>query len=230
MAKRRKRKVCRKQNRFILLLSATLFISVLFFILYETKIRPVICEVAVAQAQSVAVTTLNDELNRIIATESIGYDDLVVLQKDAQNRISAITTDMAKVSRLKSKIAVYVQEKMREVDRMTMRIPLGTLVSNGLFSGYGPRIPIRLTSVGRAIVDIEDSFIEAGINQTRHEIHLLVTAKISVLMPGGATITEIHTKIPIAQSVIVGEVPQSVTNVTGLDDDPQDTILNFMDE
>ncbi len=229
MAKIRKRKPCRKQTRFMLLLSATLFISVLFFILYETKIRPVISQVAAAQAQSVAVSTLNDELNRIIAMEGMGYSDFAVLQKDAQNRISAVTTDMAKVSRIKSKIAVYVQEKMREVDKMTMRIPLGTLVSNGLFSGYGPKIPIRLTSVGRAVVDIEDSFIEAGINQTRHEIHLLVTAKISVLMPGGGTVTEIHTKIPIAQSVIVGEVPESVTSVIGVDGEPQDTVLNLLD-
>ena len=229
MHKRKRRRKWSKQKRLTALLFIVFLVSTLFFILYETKIRPIISQVATAQAQSVAVSTLNDELNRIIVEEGMEYGDFAIFEKDAQNRVSAVTTDMARISRFKAKIAVYVQEKMRSVDKMTMRIPLGTLLSDGLLSGYGPKIPIRLTSIGRAVVDIEDSFIEAGINQTRHEIHLLVTAKVSVLMPGGSALAEIHTKIPIAQAVIVGEVPDSVTSVSGVNGETQDDVLNLLD-
>ncbi len=185
-------------------------------------------QVAVARAQSVAVSTINDEVNRIIVSESVKYGDLAILQKDAEERITAVLANVEKISRLKAEIAVGVQEEMERIDEMVMNIPLGTLLSDGLFTGYGPRVPIKLSSVGRAVVDIADSFHEAGINQTRHEIHLTVTAKISVLIPGGAKEAEIHTTIPVAQAVIVGEVPQSFTHVTGVNGTPQDNVLNML--
>ncbi len=217
-----------RRRRFFLFLLFVLFTFATFVVVFETRIRPVISQVAMAQAQSVAVSAINDEVNRIIASESIQYGDLANLQMDQHSRISAVTADIVEINRLKSEFARCIQEKMRTIDKMTIRIPLGTLVSNGILTGYGPRIPIRLTSIGRAIVDIEDSFLEAGINQTRHEIHLSVTAKMSVLMPGGSTVAEIQTAIPIAQSVIVGEVPDSVTNVSGVNGEPQDNVLNML--
>jgi len=222
---RKKRYKKRKFIPFLLFLITCLAIIIVF----ETRIRPVISQVAVAQAQSVAVSAINEEVNRIIASESIQYGDLANLQMDRNNRISAVTTDIVEINRLKSAFSRSIQDRMWSIDRMTIRIPLGTLLSNSIFTGYGPKIPVRLTSVGRATVEIEDSFLEAGINQTRHEIHLSVTAKMSVLMPGGSAVAEINTAIPIAQSVIVGEVPESVTNVSGVTSEPQDTVLNMLD-
>ncbi len=225
----RKTRYRRRRVGFFLFLLLVLFTCVTFFVVFETRIRPVINQVASAQAQSVAASAINDEVNRIIVSESIQYGDLANLQMDAQSRISAVTADIVEINRLKAAFAQGIQQKMRSIDKMTMRIPLGTLLSNGIFTGYGPRVPVRLTSIGRAVVDIEDSFHEAGINQTRHEIHLSVTAKMSVLMPGSSTVAEVHTSIPIAQSVIVGEVPDNFTSITGVNGEPQDNALNLLD-
>ncbi len=217
----------RKRKGFVLI--AFLFLLGIFvFFLYEIRIRPIIVRVASARAQSVATSTINNEINRIIDSEGVNYGELTIFERDAQNRISAVCANAAEINRLKASIALGVQEKMRKIDEMVLKIPLGTLLSDGFLTGYGPKIPVRLTSVGRAEVDIEDSFHEAGINQTRHEIHLSVTARISVLIPGRAGEAEIHTTIPVAQAVIVGEVPQSFTNVTGVNGTPQDNVLNML--
>lgn len=226
--RRHRKRWGRKRRRFFVFLLFVLCTFVTFTIIFETRIRPVISQVAMAQAQSVAVSAINEEVNRIIASERLQYGDLAILQMDQNSRISAVTADIVEINRLKSEFARCIQAKMRTIDKMITRIPLGTLISNGILTGYGPRVPIRLTSIGRAAVDIEDSFLEAGINQTRHEIHLSVTAKMSVLMPGGSTVAEIQTEIPIAQSVIVGEVPDSVTNVSGVNGEPQDNVLNML--
>ena len=226
--RRHRKRWGRKRRRFFVFLLFVLCIFLTFTIIFETRIRPVISQVAMAQAQSVAVSAINEEVNRIIASERLQYGDLAILQMDQNSRISAVTADIVEINRLKSEFARCIQAKMRTIDKMIIRIPLGTLISNGILTGYGPRVPVRLTSIGRAVVDIEDSFLEAGINQTRHEIHLSVTAKMSVLMPGGSTVAEIQTEIPIAQSVIVGEVPDSVTNVSGVNGEPQDNVLNML--
>ncbi len=226
--RRHRKRWGRKRRRFFVFLLFVLCTFVTFTIIFETRIRPVISQVAMAQAQSVAVSAINEEVNRIIASERLQYGDLAILQMDQNSRISAVTADIVEINRLKSEFARCIQAKMRTIDKMIIRIPLGTLISNGILTGYGPRVPVRLTSIGRAVVDIEDSFLEAGINQTRHEIHLSITAKMSVLMPGGSTVAEIQTEIPIAQSVIVGEVPDSVTNVSGVNGEPQDNVLNML--
>lgn len=218
----------RRKRTGLILISVLLMFGISVFMLYETRIRPIIVRVASARAQSVATSTINDAINRIIESEGVNYAHLTIFERDAQNRISAVCANAAEINRLKAAIALGVQEKMRKIDEMVLKIPLGTLLSDGFLTGYGPRIPVRLTSIGRAEVDIEDSFHEAGINQTRHEIHLSVTAKISVLIPGGAGETEIHTAIPVAQAVIVGEVPQSFTSVTGVNGEPQDNVLNML--
>lgn len=227
MYKHKKRYKRRKRAAFMLTVFI-LAISLSVFVLYEARIRPIIVRVGSARAQSVATSTINDEINRIIVTEGVNYSNLTILERDAQNRISAVCANAAEINRLKAAVALGVQEKMRKIDEMVLKIPLGTLLSDGFLTGYGPRVPVRLTSIGRAEVDIEDSFHEAGINQTRHEIHLSVKAKISVLIPGRAGEAEIHTTIPVAQAVIVGEVPQSFTSVTGANGEPQDNVLNML--
>ncbi len=218
-----------RKRRFLVFLLMIQIVFILFFLLFATKIRPVISQVTSARAQSFAVCVINDEVNRILEFEDIEYDDLSNLQLDLNNRVSAVTTDIVEINKLKAMVARCIQEKMNDVDKMVIRIPLGTLLSLGVFTGYGPKIPIRLTSVGRAFVDIEDSLTDAGINQTRHEIHLCVKANLSILMPGGSLSEEVKTSIPIAQSVIVGTVPDSFTAISGVDGETKDTVLNLID-
>ncbi len=224
----RKKYPHRKRRIYIYIFTILIF-TVSIWILFETRIRPVLRQVASAKAKSVAVSIISDEINRIIIEENIGYSDLANLQMDNDGQVCAVTTNIVEINRLKAIFANHIQAEMDKIDKMSIKIPAGTLVTSGIFSGYGPKIPLRLTTIGRAEVDIKDSFLEAGINQTRHEIYLFVRAKMSVILPGGNIGDEVDTKILIAQSVIVGDVPESVTNVSGLTDDQNDTVLNFID-
>ena len=51
---------------------------------------------------------------------------------------------------------------------------------------------------------------DAGINQTRHQILLDVTVAVEILLPGSTLNTEIGAQIPVAETVIVGTVPDTV--------------------
>lgn len=221
----------RRQGRRsrVLLFLILPFCMFLFIYIFETRIRPVIRNVAEAKAQSVAVSIINDAVNQIIITKGIEYKDFMTLERDASNRLQAVTSNIVEINRLKSELAVNIQERMRNVDNMTTTVPLGTLLSNGMFLGYGPRIKLRLTPIGYATVNIADSFSHAGINQTRHEIHLTITSQVSVLLPISSISTKVSTDFLVAQSVIIGDVPQSYTEVSGVNGEPQDNILNMID-
>lgn len=223
--RRRRRRRCTP----LCVLLFVLFTCCTLLFIFEMRIRPVFSEIALSRAQSLAVTVINDEVNRIFVSESVEYGSLMMIQKDNEGRITAIISQSGEINRLKAEIAQKVQDALGKANKMVSSVPLGTFLSKGLFSGYGPRIPVRLTPIGRATVEISDSFLDAGINQTRHEIHLTVKAKINVLMVGGSVATEVETVLPLAQSVIVGDVPQSFTSVSGVSGMPQDNVLNFID-
>ena len=66
--------------------------------------------------------------------------------------------------------------------------------------------------------NFETEFETAGINQTRHKIFLTLRATISLIVPTGSQLVDVTSKVPIVESIIVGEVPQSFVDVNDKDD------------
>ena len=71
-------------------------------------------------------------------------------------------------------------------------------------------LPVEVVAVGTAHAEFESSLSDAGINQTRHQILLDVTVAVEILLPGSTLNTEIGAQIPVAETVIVGAVPDTV--------------------
>ena len=68
-----------------------------------------------------------------------------------------------------------------------------------------------MQSVGSSSAHFEKAFASAGINQTRHEIRLVVDVYVSVLLPGFSTVTKVTNRCAVAETVIVGSVPDTYT-------------------
>ena len=77
--------------------------------------------------------------------------------------------------------------------------------------GRGPLLHIKMQSVGSSSAHFENAFASAGINQTRHEIRLVVDVYVSVLLPGFSTVTKVTNRCAVAETVIVGSVPDTYT-------------------
>ena len=88
-------------------------------------------------------------------------------------------------------------------------MPVGSLTGISLFSGRGFSLPVEVVAVGSAHGDFQSQFTSAGINQTRHRILLEVTVSVEILLPGETMQTEICPQVPIAETVIVGQVPDT---------------------
>jgi len=83
------------------------------------------------------------------------------------------------------------------------------LINSDLFSGRGPKIPIKIVPLGTVSTSFSNQFTAAGINQTRHQIMMDIVVDISILLPGYQTGTQVTTQVTIAETVIVGAVPDS---------------------
>ena len=87
-----------------------------------------------------------------------------------------------------------------------------------LFSGSGPKIRVRVIPVGAVSTRFVTSFESAGINQTRHEISLEASVVMRIVIPTGAGSVSVSTYVPVAESIIVGSVPDTYVNVPGAED------------
>ena len=93
--------------------------------------------------------------------------------------------------------------------RRQRRLRRLTLAALALLAGSGPRIPISIVPVGSVQTDFETEFEACGINQTRHKVYLQLSASIRIVIPTGAKTTNVTANMLVAESIIVGKVPES---------------------
>ena len=69
--------------------------------------------------------------------------------------------------------------------------------------------------VGAVVAGFVTEFDTAGINQTRHKVSMTLTAQVQLVIPTGASRVEAMIQVAVAESIIVGAVPESFTDVGG---------------
>ena len=94
-----------------------------------------------------------------------------------------------------------------------MNIPLGTLSGNQFLNNRGPKIRIELDISSAVYSKISSEFISAGINQTLHRITLTISTDIYFIMPWYRSSGGYQTEFILAETIIVGKVPDAYTNV-----------------
>ena len=123
-----------------------------------------------------------------------------------------------------------VLTRVVQVSARALSIPVGTLTGSALLAGRGPRITVRMESVGSSEANFRNAFTSAGINQTKHQIILTVDVSVSILLPGFRTATKVSNSFIVAETVIVGMVPDTYTYFSTdpetYEEDLKDYILN----
>ena len=89
---------------------------------------------------------------------------------------------------------------------------MGTFTGIPLLVGMGPRIRVKMTPIGSVRCKFVSHFESAGINQTIHRIYLLLTCEVTILTPYNTIKQKIDNQVLIAESVIVGIVPDFYYN------------------
>ena len=197
---------------FLALLMAFLGLSVWM----EQSIRPNLIAMAEYKVHAMLVSAINDAVYERITAEPFGYEDVVHLEYTAAGDIQAMQANMARVNQLKASITHDIQEAIACADSEEVYIPLGNLLGWQMLSGKGPKIPITILPVGKVEVCFASSFSETGINQSRHQILLQTECRAHILLSMLSTDLEVKTTIPIAETILIGQVPQVYLNGGGM--------------
>ena len=185
-----------------------LVLSVSFFLIRD-RYRDVVAELARTQVMNTTSDLTNDAIARQIAAGNIAYDRIVFFEKDLDGRITALKTNMSEVNRLKTDILNIINDEILALDTSDIGIPLGSLFLPELFSGKGPAIPVHILSIRNSDAKFVSHFSQAGINQTLHRLNMEVKVDVAVLVLGGTGSFTVASEVVVAETVIVGDVPQT---------------------
>ena len=175
----------------------------------ELQLRPVLEAMAVAKVKNVVAQTLDAAVAAEISARGVTYGDLITIERDGSGSITALTSDMTAMNELRTGILTAVLTAVEELDPDRLSIPVGNLTGVSFFSGKGFSLPVEITAAGSAHGVFQSQFTGAGINQTRHQLSLEVTAELEILLPGGVVEMEVSAQVPVAETVIVGQVPDT---------------------
>ena len=211
-----------KRRRFAKIVVFALFLLLSCVLIYNLQILPVLFPLAKAKC----TTELTDAVNRIVRarmqSESDGYTDFVRLHFGEDGSVASVETNTPRLARLSGDVVGDVLTH----ERMTVCIPLGSLSGSALLSGKGPDVRVKLAVSQKITCAVRGDFTESGINQTLHRVFLRVTVEVCALLPGAVQTFSVPTDVCVAETVIIGKVPEAYTRIDRFASDVTETEID----
>ncbi len=202
-----------KACRMILVL---VIVCIATIILFRIKYRNAIIELAETQLRNSTSDLINDAVDKQIELGNIQYDRMVYFEKDLNGRITALKTNMSEVNRLKTDILTLINDEILALDTSDLGIPIGSLILPEMFSGKGLQIPVLIHSIRNSDASFSSTFTQAGINQTLQQLNMEVLVDVTILVLGETCSFTVATQVVVAETVIVGQVPETYLQAGGI--------------
>ena len=187
------------KKRLWIFLGVLLAILIFIIVFFQTTV------------QAMTTTAVNDAVFQTMENTS-SYEDLVSIERNNAGDIVAITSDSLKINSLARRTASVAQKNLSELSAGGVRIPLGAFSGIEILAGTGPRVNVKIVPIGNILCKFSSKFTSAGINQTLHSIFVDVQTSVSIILPTRTVQVGGSSQVLIAESVIVGKVPDVYLN------------------
>lgn len=194
-----------------------IFVLIAFGVLYilDITLRSAFFDIAEVRAVQLATEAIQKAIQREVADDNLQYQDFIDVHKDTQGHIVMMQANTIKLNQVAANTTLNVQKNLEVLRTQNFSIPLGEVLGIPVLANYGPRVLYYILPVGNVRVNIIDKFESAGINQTKHIIYLNFDTSVKIVIPSKSGETVVATQMPIAESIIVGDVPSTFVNVPG---------------
>ena len=187
--------------------------------LLTLRFQRIFMEYAINICEDSAIKEVGVLLEDEVFSHPEEFSNLVVLERDSDNRITALRTDVIAVGKIKARLVSGLFERLDYLEETQIEVPLGTVFAPNLFTGMGPKVKVGLAGLTQMEAEFVSAFTSAGINQTRHRILIEVHAGFRILTPFGGEDREIVSTYPVTDTVIVGTVPERYAYIGSADGD-----------
>jgi sporulation protein YunB len=193
---------------FPLVLIALVVLLSLFFWQVDAHLKPTLMAIAETRATFIATYSINNVINNEVSL-TVDPKTLVNITLDEHGRVVLIQPNTMEFNRLAADTTMKVQDALRAITAEKIQIPIGQVFGSQMLASLGPNITVTIIPVGTVQVKVVDKFEQAGINQTRHMVYLVATTQVRIVVPLVSESVSVNTQVPIAEYVVVGEVPNT---------------------
>ena len=208
-----------KKKRSMLWIIAIIVLIVYLFRYIDKNIKPTVIAISEIRARSVTTQAINDTIKMKIRRD-INYNDLIFVKYDNDGKVALMQANTILMNSIAAEVALEVQERLKQISKAKIKVPLSNAFDTQMITL--PSINVQIVPQGSVAVDFATEFESSGINQTRHRIYIIVVTDIKMIVPLVSESLRITTNIPIAETIIVGDVPEQYINV------PKENILNIV--
>lgn len=196
---------------------AGIFLLVLGLALYwlDAALRPAFFRLASIRTTQLATEVVNHAVQEELQTGNYQYQDFISVQQDQQGRVVLMQANTVRMNMFATRVSLAVNRRLASLSQQTVQLPLGVITGLTWLADYGPRISVRVLPAGTLRVGWQDKFEAVGINQTRHVLALSLATDIKLIAPVINETIPLTTTVPVAESVVVGEVPRVYLGLPG---------------
>lgn len=209
------------RKKYICLISI-FSIALLCFVIIDKGIKPTVIAMSEAKVEYMATIAMNNAVKQTLGSD-IKYTDLINILTDNNGNITMIQANTIRMNNLAAEASSSTLSEITKMGDQGIEVPLGSIFNSRILAGMGPNIKVRIIPVGSVSTEFDTEFENAGINQTRHKIFLNMRAQVRVVVPLGSDVVAVSAKVPISETIIVGEVPDYYVNI-----DDKGKILNLI--
>ena len=210
-------------GKFLILVGAVIIILTIVF---DIWFRPVIERMFEYRCKLIADRAVSRAITEHLNTTDEDYSDIISFVYDSEGRIGALRTNPPKINTMKAAVMEKVNSELSTIKAEKVGITIGTLSGVSYLYGVGNEIMFTVKPVGVARSRLYSKFDSSGINQTMHSVILEIDTEVSPLIPGVTETFLVTTEFIIAQTVIVGDIPDSYSNII-LDEQHYSELADF---
>lgn len=137
----------------------------------------------------------------------------MTIERDGEGEPVAVQADTAALNELRLQVLGTLEESLN--GSVTVEVPVGSLTGVALLNGRGFPVPLTLGMEGSADLSFQTEFVSAGINQSCHRVTMVVKAQGFSQSRRFETQVEVETSTVLAETVLVGAVPEGAVLQTG---------------
>ncbi len=222
---RTNRKLRFKRAVIFLLIIAVVAATVTFY--FDFKLRSVAVAFAKSAVKTAVINCANRASARVLDELQIRYENLAKISRNNEGLATSVEIDSVEANRLKSKISDEIAKDMAQYEEISFKVPLSAAFGVYFTSVQWPKLSYSVHITTTVASNFKSNFQTAGINQVLHQILLTVDLESDLAMLEKNTEQVTKTEFIVAQTVIVGAVPDAFTSVGHATDEMMEDIFDF---
>lgn len=214
------------RNFFIIIL-VLLILIISISIFGEKHIRPIITQKAQYELEKRVTQCVNTAITDYLKDNNVEYFDVSVIGRDSNSRITSVEINTNYINAQKSVLVDSINRRISNSKEKYVSVPLGTLTGAKWAIGFGPTVKFKVNPKTFVNADYDSVFYSAGINNMLHRITVNISCEYYICVPWDNKKAKYNTSFILAETVIVGEIPDNFTSVYDGKDDVVGDINDF---